>query len=250
MDLKDPVLIFLHGFLGEAHDWAPVIAALPPNLRARSHAVDYVKLPELSPQAVSLSEWGHAFAGWARKTYPGQSVWLIGYSQGGRLALHALREAPDLIHRGFLVSANLGFPTAALEDRQQRKRSDEVWAQRFEGEAWDEVISAWNAQPVFQGGRQEPDRPAEAGSGARAAASLRRWGLGQQDDFRDWCRSQSDRLVWIVGERDQKYRELLSEIEPQVSVEVIPESGHRILFDQPEALAASLGRRLEAQLKH
>jgi 2-succinyl-6-hydroxy-2,4-cyclohexadiene-1-carboxylate synthase len=58
---------------------------------------------------------------------------------GGRLAMHALLESPELWSAAILVSANPGLPAADHPGRAQRMASDESWARRFESDPWEQV---------------------------------------------------------------------------------------------------------------
>lgn len=239
-----PNLIALHGFLGEAADWKQVFESLKdPGLRPLT--LEYTQDDFLNPEQNKLSEWGESFARWFAKSGLTEPVVLAGYSQGGRLALQALKAHPELVRGIVVVSSNPGFLATKKIDRDQRRRQDEIWAQRFEQEDWNEVCTAWNSQSVFQGGSREPVRVESAKARSTAAASLRNWSLSDQEDFRELVQSQAARLIWAVGERDLKYRGIAGELKslaPALDVQVIPSSGHRVPFDSPLALAALLDR--------
>jgi 2-succinyl-6-hydroxy-2,4-cyclohexadiene-1-carboxylate synthase len=246
-----PNLIALHGFLGEAADWKPVFDSLKnPNLKPL--ALDYTKDEILNPQNVPLSEWGEAFGIWLKEHDHNHPVVLIGYSQGGRLALQALRAQPEMIAGVVMISGNPGFAEGKKIDRDQRRRHDENWAQRFESEEWSKVCADWNAQAVFQGGGREPQRKESPEARLRAAASMRSWSLAEQDDFRVLIQDKAEYLSWVVGERDLKYRGIAGELKTLASaldVQVIPASGHRVLFDNPLDLARLIDRFFE-QFSH
>src|SRR3954447_20095693 len=72
---------------------------------------------------------------------------LVGYSMGGRLALHAALRDPK--HFAALVLVGV---TAGIEDsteREERRRSDESLAEWMERRSMGEVWARGEAQPVF-----------------------------------------------------------------------------------------------------
>ena len=74
---------------------------------------------------------------------------LLGYSLGGRLALHALLHAPELWAGALVVGADTGL--ADPKEREARVRWDAAWAERFLNEPWEDVLRDWDAQAVFGG---------------------------------------------------------------------------------------------------
>ncbi|HRO68304.1 MAG TPA: alpha/beta fold hydrolase [Pseudobdellovibrionaceae bacterium] len=244
-------LVFLHGFLGEGADWKQTVGALSPSSRFRCHCPDYVEDPLLGPLNAPLESWGRAFGRWMReRQIPPERTLLVGYSQGGRLALQAL-ESSGLPLRGVvLLSVNPGFPEGDLEARAARVGNDEAWARRFQEEPWEATLKAWNRQGVFEGSSVEPCRERGPGDELLAAASLRAWSLSHQQDFRGFLRRCPEKIYWMTGEKDVKFVGLWKELQkdiPSLRGEILPSAGHRILFDQPRALAERLALVLKMQ---
>ena len=106
----------LHGFLGLPSDW------------------DFLRRAGLDVATPDLRE------------IPQEGDTLLGYSLGGRLALHALLGGARY-RNAVIVSAGLGVE----EDREARLGQDEHWAERFEHGEWYAVMRDWNAQPIFGG---------------------------------------------------------------------------------------------------
>ena len=180
-------------------------------------------------------------------------VFWWGYSLGGRIALHALLQNPHPWSAAVIVSAHPGL--LSKEDRNQRIQTDERWADRFENDNWEQTLSDWNSQTVFQKGiRQksigEPVREVSAYSRKALADSLRFCSLGVQEDLRNRLKTLSTPLLWVAGENDLKFVALSEEIaalrNPHITVQTIPRSGHRVLFDQP----GTLGQRIQEFIKY
>jgi 2-succinyl-6-hydroxy-2,4-cyclohexadiene-1-carboxylate synthase len=164
---------------------------------------------------------------------------LLGYSMGGRLALRALL-AGARYRRAVIVSAGLGIE--GEEVRAERRKADELWAQRFESEPWPSLIEEWNAQPVFVGSnilpRQESDydRP-------ELARQLREWSPAALEPMAPRLAAITRPVLWIAGERDQKYVEEAKRavtLLPDAELWICPGAGHRVPWDQPELFVARL----------
>ena len=198
----------VHGFLGRPADWE--------FLRAKGLAVDAVGLDEIPPAGDIL----------------------LGYSMGGRLALHALLGGATY-RRAVIVSAGLGIEDA--DDRAVRQAADEKWARRFEADEWDPLIADWDAQPVFGGHRMER---AEADfDRKRLAETLRRFSPAGLPPLAARLPEITIPLLWIAGERDVKYvnegRLAVASL-PNAQLWICPDAGHRVPWEQPELFVRRL----------
>lgn len=195
----------LHGFLGLPSDF------------------DFLDVERISIKpAKDFNAWAEAFN---RSINPDEKNVLLGYSMGGRLALHAWANKPSLWHRLILVSTHPGLADPA--EKQKRIESDEKWAKRFETEEWNSLMQAWNSQEVLKGAalhREEKNYDRN-----ELAACLRNFSLGKQEVI-------EPNATWVVGEHDTKFRNRLSSLNPIVA----PKSGHRIPFDNPQFLISLL----------
>ena len=244
-------VIALHGFLGLPGDWRGVegaLAAISPGRDIVWTALDcgqYLRriVTEGTPQARSLIRFGEILGGEiAARSDP---VIMVGYSMGGRLALHTLLNSPSAPAGAVVVSAQPGLSDEL--SRRSRLTSDEAWAVRFEQEAWGDLIAAWNESPVFRSSREvvrpcriegEFDRPL-------LAESLRAWSLGHQEDLRGGVGALTCPLDILVGGEDVK----LCAAWAGFPVTVVPGAGHRLLLEAPTAVAAAVAgviRRIQS----
>ncbi len=194
----------LHGFLGRGADW------------------DFVRDAGFETRAPSLFS-GDLLA----DVRPAADDVLLGYSMGARLALHLMQ-----IHRvskAILISAGMALPEPG------RRELDEMWARRFESEAWNSVVEAWNAQAVF-GGWKNPLVRIESDFDRRAlAAALREWSPAV---LRTRLRDIVAPTLWIAGEHDAKYVEAARRAAgqlPNAQLWICPDAGHRVPWEQPQA---------------
>ncbi len=183
----------------------------------------------------------------------GDTHWLFGYSLGARLALHALRAAPERWAGAILVSGHPGLKDD--REKQLRREDDESWARRVENDSWPALLAAWEARPVFSVGRPpdqwhpdlfrtwSEDRTAMEHRRTEIAASLRAWSLGRQDDFRPFLATNKIPIHWITGGLDGKFTNLgkeLAAICPAMRHTIIPDCGHRVVWEMPGSLKPNL----------
>ncbi|MGA8808939.1 MAG: alpha/beta fold hydrolase [Thermoanaerobaculia bacterium] len=194
----------LHGFLGNPHDWD--------FLRDAGFAIETPPLDAI----------------------PNHGEVLLGYSLGGRLALHALLAGANY-KRAILVSTGLGI--VGEEPRAARRASDEAWAQRFESEDFDTVMAAWNAQPVLAGpalSRTRDDYDPRA---------LREWSSGALPPTATRVHELTIPTIWIAGARDPKYvaeAHRAASMAPNARVAIVDNAGHRVPWEQPSAFIGIL----------
>lgn len=221
----------LHGFLGKPTDWTELLRDSP--ISGNLHAID------LSRPLLDLEEWGKHFNSVVKSEEKSPNI-LMGYSLGGRLALHALIQQPDLWDAAIIISAHLGLESE--EAKQQRKLSDEHWAKRFETESWDSLIKAWNQQALFNNDsyfeRKEMDYDR-----AILADFIRIWSLANQTYLLPNLNALKMPILWIAGEKDFSYAEQAKKLvlqHPQSRVWIAPEAGHRVPWQKPKQFLETL----------
>jgi 2-succinyl-6-hydroxy-2,4-cyclohexadiene-1-carboxylate synthase len=248
-----PVL-FLHGFMGTARDWAPVCAALSD--RYRCLAVD---LPGHGGASGIKLPVGAAFdavteALTAVLDRVGlDTATLVGYSMGGRLALYAALQAPDRFPRLVLESASPGLEDAAA--RSRRVAADEARAQELEGGSFANFLTEWYHQPLFASlqahERLIPYLVETRGQGdpVALATTLRVLGTGRQPSLWDRLPGLTADTLALAGCLDEKYAALarrMAVLAPTLRAEFVPDAGHTIHLEAPEAFIGALTRFLES----
>lgn len=228
-------LYALHGFLGTPDDWD----FLP------DRTVQSIDLftPPLAPD---LHSWGENFNKQITESSPvATSRILMGYSLGGRLAIHALLQNPSLWHAAIIISANPGLTTD--EERSQRQILDKKWATRFENEHWEQLISDWNQQKAFQSDsfaftRREKDYDRKI-----LADSMRNWSLGKQEYLNEKISTLPMPILWMIGENDPLAARA-SEIKlqhPQSKIWLAEDAGHRLPWQQPKQFLLKLSQFID-----
>jgi 2-succinyl-6-hydroxy-2,4-cyclohexadiene-1-carboxylate synthase len=219
----------IHGFLGRPQDWEIIHPASLPIDNFVSIDIYDIANPTLG------------FAGWAKrlnsKAAKSRSPKiLMGYSLGGRLALHALLQQPAYWDGAIFISTHPGLEHA--KHREIRRNQDRTWSEKFIKDPWIKLMHDWNAQSAFNN-TVEIERLEKNYSRNILSESLRGWSLGNQDFLIPHIAQQPIPILWATGEKDASANNKhysLEFLHPFSRKITIPEAGHRILWDQPKLL--------------
>jgi 2-succinyl-6-hydroxy-2,4-cyclohexadiene-1-carboxylate synthase len=239
----------LHGAVGSAGDWREFAAATSADSIA-SRAVDLWRF--LACEPMSLARFGEALNAEANDVGAGRAKRvLVGYSMGGRLALHALARADSPWDAAVIVSAHPGLEDA--DERRARLAQDAGWAAKSFGGEWRKFLEEWNAQSVIAGDAMR-DADASAGLVMRRreiARSFVDWSLGAQEPMWGELGQIKVPVLWVVGERDEKFHGLgrrAVSLMPQARLLVTPDCGHRVPWDCGEWFAARVAEFVRASV--
>ena len=247
-------LVLLHGFTGCAANWRPLLPRL-----AERHRVIAIDLP------------GHgnsgAPGGVARYKMPRVAADLIelltrhnatpahwlGYSMGGRLALYMAVRQSSVVRSLTLVSATAGLANAAK--RQARRAADEALAARIERDGVASFVAEWERNLLFAGLAGLPEEARAtlheqrlSNSPLGLANSLRGMGAGAQPSLWSRLAAVTAPALLIAGQRDTKFvalNEGLAVSIPNATLRLIPDAGHVVQMEQPEAFLAAVTDFLE-----
>jgi 2-succinyl-6-hydroxy-2,4-cyclohexadiene-1-carboxylate synthase len=222
----------LHGAVGMAADWRSVAKQLASS-GIGSRAVDLWRFLECAP--MPLADFGKALNAEASgEVFRGSGRALLGYSMGGRLALHSLLNPGHPWQAAVIVSADPGLENP--QDRTSRRATDTEWATRALTGNWQQFLDSWNAQPVL--GAVSLRDPQSSGQLVMRRREIARsfvdWSLGTQEPLWDRLSEISIPLLWIAGENDLKFRSLAEravEKIPQATLAIAPAAGHRVPWE-------------------
>ncbi|MEM9562913.1 MAG: alpha/beta fold hydrolase [Actinomycetota bacterium] len=193
-------LVLAHGFTQNADCWGPFAERL-----AAEHEVVLVDGPGHGRSGHDSADLWEAAE---LLTEVGDRAIYVGYSMGGRTALHAALARPDLVDGLVLIGATPGLGTDA--ERQARRDADGELADRLLSIGLPAFLDRWLAQPLFAGLDEEAAaRPArERNRVDGLAASLRHCGTGNQESL--WGRLDEVRapVLAVVGDRDRKFTDI------------------------------------------
>lgn len=229
-----------HGFTQNVRCWG----AFPDQLAER--------VPEAQITAVDLP--GHGSSGHddvgleaagqllAQTLAPRTTV--IGYSMGGRIALHSALASPATIDRLILIGATAGIDDES--DRRERRAADAKLAMRLVEDGLPAFLDRWLAAPLFAS--LPPEAAAVEGRLTNRAdglaATLRNRGTGSQSPLWDRLPELAIPVLVIAGEHDDKFvalgERMTAGIGDNATMTVIKDSGHAAHLEQPATTAAAI----------
>lgn len=207
-----------------------------------TRAVDLWRYLECCP--MPMAQFGEVLNAECRGTLqdPPKRPVLVAYSMGARLALHALLEPGNPWQAAILVGPHPGLESEA--ERAARREQDAIWGSRALSGDWDAFLADWNSLAVLEG--PEDSRPPVAPYLRRkeVARSFVDWSLGAQDPLWELLPSIRVPVLWVCGERDEKFRALADRalaLLPKGELAVVEGSGHRVPWEKPVEFAGLTG---------
>ena len=236
-----PRMVFLHGFTQTANSWKPIAE----HFVATGHECVVIDLP------------GHAGSSNVRADLRraadmiaaiGGKATYVGYSLGGRAALHVALLYPHVTQRLAVIGANPGIDSD--DERARRRESDDDLIERMEAVGLQPFLTEWAALPLF-GGR--PMGPLELQDRLRntvegLSSSLRLAGTGAQGSLWPRLREFNMPVLAMAGEHDQKFTAIarqIAESVPRGVFTAIPGAAHAAHLEHPQAVVEALGTLLE-----
>lgn len=236
-----PPLALIHGFTQSARAWGRAGDALA--LRYRLLAIDAPGHGGSAGVEADLPAGADMMAAQVGELV-GPAAWL-GYSMGGRYALHVALRHPDVVDKLILVSATAGIDDPGA--REERLRADEALADRAEQEGLERFVRWWLSQPLFA------TLPPEAavvegrlgGTAAGLATSLRLAGTGTQAPLWEQLPGLDMPVLVVAGGLDTKYselaRRLASTIGDNATLRIIHDAGHACHLERPDEFVDVVG---------
>lgn len=228
-----PPLILLHGFTQTSRSWDPFIEHL-----GSDRPVIRVDLPGHGSSGHAETDLDH-IADLVVDTC-GTGVYL-GYSMGGRVALHIALRHPRVVSHLMLIGATPGI--VDTDERADRRNHDEMLADEIERDGVPAFIERWLDNPLFA---RLPRRPADVEDRRRNTArgladSLRHAGTGTQRSLWEDLGRLRMPVTVIVGAHDHKFtaigREMVVAIGTNATLHVVASAGHSAHLERPDAVA-------------
>ena len=228
-DPHAPKVVFLHGFTQTCNSWRPIAEQIA---AAGFHAV-IIDLP------------GHGDSGGVRAD-PRRTADMVasiggvgtyvGYSLGGRVALHLALMYPHLTSSVVLIGANAGIADA--DERARRREADDAVEARLNEIGAEAFVREWVAQPLFgEFVATEADLADRARNTAEGlASSLRLSGTGAQTSLWPRLREITAPVLVMAGELDDKFAALAEQIAAAVgqgTALLVPSAAHAAHLQQP-----------------
>lgn len=247
-----PYLLMLHGFMGDRRAFKPLTKDL-----------------SKSCNPITIDLLGH---GESEKIYnPGayherkqvqhiislvheinvSSLFLYGYSMGGRLALKTVQEAPDLFKGLILESSTFGILDA--EDRKKRRQDDQKRALEIK-ENFSYFLDQWGKLSLFESPNDARNdssdmyRSIHSEQDPKAmAASIQGFSTGLMKPVTEKNQRYHGPVLLVAGSEDQKYiaiNKTLKQIMGNAKLEKL-KAGHRVHLDNPQKLTQEINLFIE-----
>jgi 2-succinyl-6-hydroxy-2,4-cyclohexadiene-1-carboxylate synthase len=248
-----PPVTLLHGFTQSGRSWRELISRMPagwrwivPDLRGHGETVTRRDAPCSMEACASdlVAIWEELDLG---RTH------LVGYSMGGRLALHVAARRPERLLSLLTIGAHAGLDEVA---REGRRRGDEALAERIEREGIEAFVDYWGSLPLFAGlARRGAGYVAQVRAErlrnhvAGLACSLRGMGAGVMEPVWEELGRVRVPCTFVAGQLDHGYvasaRRLAAAV-PHGRAEVVLRAGHAVHQERPDAFARLLASHLLA----
>ena len=108
-------------------------------------------------------------------------------------------------------------------------------------------MQQWNNQAVFKE-TTHPERLEADFCRKQLARALTDWSIGAQENLQETIEQLDIPLLWIAGANDEKFAALaqsLSLRHPLSQITLVPNAGHRLLWDAPETFKQVLQHFIE-----
>jgi len=242
-------LMLLHGFTGDTSTMWPlgheitgirtVVAVDLPGHGATGvlddHA-DYRFENTVDALAETTRQLGH------------DSVDVIGYSMGGRIALGLAVRHPDLVRSSVLIGATAGIVSDV--ERDIRRRTDDDLAEEILTDGLESFVDYWMDLPLFEtqgrlgqnalhDAREQRLRNHPEG----LAGSLRGSGSGNQPSLWRELHRVTGPVLLMVGDEDPRFRSLAIRMAsglPHAEIAVLPDAGHAVHLENPAAAVIAI----------
>lgn len=233
-----PIILFLHGFMGNLHEFDQVIELL---FNDFSHLT--IDLPGhgetqvLDDECYTMASTATAIIQLLDELKIDQ-CYLIGYSMGGRLALYLTLHFPHRFIKVILESASPGLATETA--RLARIKSDTQIARKISRiihqDDFYNFLNNWYQQPIFGDIKNHPQYQYMvvsrlANQPLNLVKSLQFMGTGSQPSLWELLPNNNIPLLLLVGEKDEKFIAINIAITEKCNLaklQIIPQVGHNI----------------------
>lgn len=252
-----PAILFLHGFMGDRHEFQQVIANLSKQfycvaIDLLGHGSTYCsnqnkdRQPNQADDQVIDQDYYYTIQPTANLIIDFldflhlDHCFLVGYSMGGRLGLYLAMHFPKYFHKVVLESASAGLCTA--NERSDRLAKDRELAAELENGDFRIFLEKWYQQSIFASLRSHRNFPQLLeqrlqNSPSQLAKSLRNLSTGIQPSLWENLTEINIPLLLLAGALDSKFVEINQQMEHLckfAQLQIIPNCGHNIHFENPD----------------
>ncbi|MFN6485920.1 MULTISPECIES: 2-succinyl-6-hydroxy-2,4-cyclohexadiene-1-carboxylate synthase [unclassified Nostoc] len=249
--LDKPLIIFLHGFMGNIDEFDEAIKLLFDEFSYLT-----LDLPGHGKTQVfggneyyTMANTAHALINLLDELKIAK-CFLVGYSMGGRLALYLTMYFPERFHKVVLESASPGLPTEA--ERLERIKIDTQIGRKLtisiEKNDFIAFLANWYNQTIFGNLKNHPeyDRMVQSrlqNDPQELDKSLRFMGTGCQPSLWEILKNNKIPILLLTGEYDEKFISInikMTKICEFIQIKIISNAGHNIHFENTSAFVKNI----------
>ncbi len=249
---SQPAILFLHGFMGDCHEFDGAIARLSHQFYCLALDLPGHGKTQTAPddQHYTITHTADGLIQFLERCGI-QPCFLVGYSMGGRLALYLTLHFPNFFLKTVLESASPGLKTQA--EREQRLLKDLNLAKALEAD-FPAFLTHWYEQPLFSALRHDLGfekllMQRLQNTPSHLAQSLRNLSTGRQPSLWDHLHHNTIPIQLLVGELDQKFIEIntqMSQIGTLMQLDVVSQCSHNIHIENPRIFSEHIQNFLMA----
>lgn len=234
-----PTVVLIHGFTQNSRCWAPLDESL-----AEDHDVLAVDLPGHGTRGDLVADLpatadllAHQITDHLSSASRPPSAVVVGYSLGGRVALHLALTHPWLVERLVLIGATPGIEDP--DERAERRSADEAQAALVRRIGVPAFLDGWLALPLFAGldDRTAHRHAREANTAEGLASSLLHCGTGTQEPLWDRLSTLEMPTLLVTGASDRKFSgiadRMVDAIGRNATHMCVPGVGHTVHLEAP-----------------
>jgi 2-succinyl-6-hydroxy-2,4-cyclohexadiene-1-carboxylate synthase len=236
-----PALLLLHGFTGNVETWEPFLEAWKEFRLIRVDIIGHGASD--SPEDAARFSMDAAVADLLAvlDSLNVADFGVVGYSMGGRLALHLALAAPERLWALVLEGASPGIEDEA--ERAARAQADNELADTIGKTGLEAFVNRWQAQPLFASQSRLPAEVFQrqrnqrlASSPVGLANSLRGMGAGRQAYLMPRLGALRVPVLLLAGSLDERYAGIARDLDRvfrDATIEFVPDAGHAAHLEQP-----------------
>ncbi|XP_042431039.1 protein PHYLLO, chloroplastic-like isoform X2 [Zingiber officinale] len=259
-NLNNRTVVFLHGFLGTSEEWIPIIRSISASVHCISidlpgHGESKLQslVDKSSKQRLDLSV--ESVANILLKLISGITsgkVILVGYSMGARIALNMAVKYKEKVIGAVIISGSPGLRNETT--KRIRVAQDEAKANFLVEHGLECFLDLWYSGILWRSLRGHPNFSHIKSSRSRhkdiqgLANVLSSLSVGKQLSLWDDLKHLQTPLLFIVGEKDTKFREIAQQMCSEIKrgsiadhhrqrklfdTIVVPDCGHAVHLENP-----------------
>lgn len=238
-----PTLLFLHGFLGSKEEWSDIADYLRASCQIL--AVDlpgHGKSLFEDPLSYQMETCAAIIINLLRSLKL-ENVYLVGYSMGGRLALHLAIHHHEFFKQILLISTSPGIKEE--QEKVTRIKNDSILARSLEQEDFNLFLERWYDAGLFSSLKIQPELLNQImcnrkdNSPKHLARSLDHMGVGRQKPLWQQLSEIKIPLDVVVGTLDTKFVSIGKEMQScnpsTINLHLIENAGHVVHLENKPA---------------